>query len=322
MLLRGGPDGHRRWHDRQSSRQPRIKDGGRGPFHGTDFVSRELQKEKAADMNIMENVFNGLLVWALLVPSPARAEPRYSSSLPPSEYDVPYEGTLTIWRLQSEQAIREMCSRTPFPILALACSISPRGEKPKSWCYVFIVSDAVLKARGVSLAYALRHELGHCNDWPKDHPGGRKLPVDAAISPPKLPETTRWLPAYPPLHCITPDRTVEDCKKRQLNPAGAAHGGDPPGITILNTTPPTIVVVGNNGGDLFKFVDYWRRVAVAPDRVEIRGPCVSACAMVLARRQANCGRWAIASAAIDRPRGPTLDADIHPFVKELRDDRG
>jgi hypothetical protein len=42
------------------------------------------------------------------------------------------------------------------------------------------------------------------------------------------------------------------------------------------------VVVGNNGGDLFKFVDYWRRVAVAPDRVEIRGPCVSACAMVLA----------------------------------------
>jgi hypothetical protein len=150
MLLRGGPDGHRRWHDRQSSRQPRIKDGGRGPFHGTDFVSRELQKEKAADMNIMENVFNGLLVWALLVPSPARAEPRYSSSLPPAEYDVPYKGTLTIWRLQSEQAIREMCSRTPFPTLALACSISPRGEKPKSWCYVFIVSDAERPAELIS----------------------------------------------------------------------------------------------------------------------------------------------------------------------------
>jgi hypothetical protein len=64
---------------------------------------------------------------------------------------------------------------------------------------------------------------------------------------------------------------------------GSGYLGDPPGIQSYPTmTPPTVMVLHNNGGNLSEFVAYWRTVAIAPDVVKIFGPCASGCTMVMA----------------------------------------
>lgn len=64
---------------------------------------------------------------------------------------------------------------------------------------------------------------------------------------------------------------------------GSGYLGDPPGIHSYPTmTPPTVMVLHNNGGNLSEFVAYWRTVAIAPDVVKIFGPCASGCTMVMA----------------------------------------
>jgi hypothetical protein len=42
------------------------------------------------------------------------------------------------------------------------------------------------------------------------------------------------------------------------------------------------VVSENNGGYLHEYVAYWRTVALGPDLVQVIGPCVSACTMLMA----------------------------------------
>jgi hypothetical protein len=126
---------------------------------------------------------------------------------------VPYEGTLTIWRGIRADQLRDYCRE----VSKVACSSRPK-QPPYTRCDLFI-SESALTAKGFSLAFILRHELAHCNGWGQDHAGGRKVLSSTKVQMPKLPESMRWLPVYPPLACITPDRTVEPCDNRRADPA-------------------------------------------------------------------------------------------------------
>jgi hypothetical protein len=61
----------------------------------------------------------------------------------------------------------------------------------------------------------LRHELAHCNGWPADHKGARKVFVDSVKNMPTLPADAQVLPAYPPVMCLTPEWAMEDCAERE-----------------------------------------------------------------------------------------------------------
>src|SRR5262249_19249868 len=63
---------------------------------------------------------------------------------------------------------------------------------------------AAVNVKG-NLALTLRHELGHCNGWPNDHPDGRTTSYDQSVTMPKLPTTTQVV-------CTNSDRIYIDCK--------------------------------------------------------------------------------------------------------------
>ena len=76
-----------------------------------------------------------------------------------------------------------------------------------------MLTQKVLEHKGFAYNFALRHELAHCNGW--KHPpttggkhfdlgekwdeaeGGKWIAADTKMAAPKLPETTRILPASP-----------------------------------------------------------------------------------------------------------------------------
>ena len=123
--------------------------------------------------------------------SAAVAEPRMRlmNILPPAEFDIPYTGKLTIWRTKSEQALRAILTpdQATWSGLAAAAHNRKAPGTPATVCDIYVVEDAVLKARGHSLAFLLRHELGHCNGW-AGHDGGKKIWVAAPMKMPQLPK--------------------------------------------------------------------------------------------------------------------------------------
>ena len=149
---------------------------------------------------------------------------RTRASMPPAKYDVPYTGTLTIW-ISSPEAITQAC-RTPE---GKRTSYSSCAAFTKDTCDINVLKNIVdgkpftiVDAKGEflgkeNLAFALRHEIAHCNGWPQSHAEGQLLDTQTPMDMPKLPESTVWLPAYPPVVCLTPDRKVEDCGKRKPN---------------------------------------------------------------------------------------------------------
>jgi hypothetical protein len=131
--------------------------------------------------------------------------------MPPVKYDKPYTGELIIGRVATQQEIRALCPeynklKTP----ATACTKTPHNDATR--CYIFIVSDQVLKTIGSNYALVLRHELAHCNGWPADHAGGKKISISTRVELPKLP--TKYLPLSPPTICVTPDWQPEPCESR------------------------------------------------------------------------------------------------------------
>jgi hypothetical protein len=155
---------------------------------------------------------------------------RYYVIMPPAKYDVPYLGKLTIWITQ--RPIKEWCPTTNSTTAACADTSLRWPGWPPNECSIWILKPIVdLKpvtlvydgepvTRLANLVITLRHEIAHCNGWglgPNGwlgHPDGRKVyEDDASIEMPTLPPSTRWLDADN-LSCITPDRAVEDCKRR------------------------------------------------------------------------------------------------------------
>src|SRR5262249_9877785 len=109
----------------------------------------------------------------------ARAEPKITTVpvkpmslafmiLPPVEYDHYYDGDLTIKFVDTVAELREYC-KSDAPQL-LACSTHNARS-----CIIMMVNDEVMRKAGWNTGLLLRHEIGHCNGWPGDHPGERPL---------------------------------------------------------------------------------------------------------------------------------------------------
>jgi len=159
------------------------------------------------------------LVW-MSVGAKAATKLIWSGSIPPAQFDVPYEGVLTIWKI-SERDRKGICSNDKS-----ACVYHPQEIPPYRWCDLYIIGE-VWKEHGWSWASVLRHEIAHCNGWPGDHAGGRKVdaPTTRNMAMPKLPSSTRWLTFAPPVVCFTPTHDVEPCDNRQPNNRDG-HPGD------------------------------------------------------------------------------------------------
>ena len=84
--------------------------------------------------------------------------------IPPPEYDRAYKGHLIISRIDSTPEVGRLCGQTD-PMIS--CS-RPRDNE----CDIIMATDDVIRTLGYSVDIVLRHEIAHCNGWPKDHPGG------------------------------------------------------------------------------------------------------------------------------------------------------
>jgi hypothetical protein len=108
------------------------------------------------------------LAIALLLLATTSAQAQYYSRnqpvLPPVEYDHPYTGDLTV-SIVSQEEIARQC---PNAKARLGCNRRWPDE-----CLVWIAPDDVIEALGLTREVVLRHEIGHCNGWPSDHPGMR-----------------------------------------------------------------------------------------------------------------------------------------------------
>jgi len=93
-----------------------------------------------------------------------------------------------------------------------------------------------------------------------------------------LPTPVQALPKYPPVICVAPDWVTEICEDRQTplpksNPLRAfARERAPKVRTVLYDEP---------GGELSAHVARWQALAQSDDDVEIRGPCDSACTLIM-----------------------------------------
>lgn len=92
--------------------------------------------------------------------------------LPPEQYDHFYDGDLTIKIVPDLVSLNAACSIDPDKQPnVLACA----WHNAKS-CVIYMVDDRVMREKGWNTGILLRHEIGHCNGWPGDHPGRRALP--------------------------------------------------------------------------------------------------------------------------------------------------
>lgn len=107
-------------------------------------------------------------------PTPQQLVPkgRYARPyLPPAEFDHPYDGILTVRRLSEADIVKVCESRwwMKYPT-HVACAYP---SKQPVHCLIYLANDDVLKAYGQDAASTLRHEIGHCNGWGRDHERAR-----------------------------------------------------------------------------------------------------------------------------------------------------
>lgn len=104
---------------------------------------------------------------------------RSANILPPLEYDYPYQGKLTVDRVDTIEKLQEVCGISKW---ALGCSWA-RGAS----CRIVLVADDVIRQWGWTPELMMRHEHGHCNGWGGDHAGQRPYWEPAGKPPVKQP---------------------------------------------------------------------------------------------------------------------------------------
>lgn len=109
-------------------------------------------------------LFLGILLIVLAASNAANAGINDPEWNPPARFDHPYKGTLIIHRMP-QSAVVEACANL-MGIRSLqrhGCSAFPKNNR----CEIWIVDKAYM---GATPEAVLRHEIGHCNGWPSDHP--------------------------------------------------------------------------------------------------------------------------------------------------------
>lgn len=106
-----------------------------------------------------------LITIALATPASAQ------NVIPPPEYDHAFTGKLILHKNKSPSEIKALCKGVVFPVYALGCSLRFTSE----FCIIMIATEDAIRAAGATPEVVLRHEHGHCNGWPKNHPNARPL---------------------------------------------------------------------------------------------------------------------------------------------------
>jgi hypothetical protein len=83
---------------------------------------------------------------------------------PPPQYDHPYHGQVVEQRLSFLQLVK-LCHG-----LTTGCSWVSNGV-----CYIALSQD---EKDDRLIALMRQHEIGHCNGWPGNHQGGRRVEYD------------------------------------------------------------------------------------------------------------------------------------------------
>jgi hypothetical protein len=88
--------------------------------------------------------------------------------LPPVQYDHPVSGPVEVIDIESEERLRQLChmTQTHQGTNVIGCA----GRKPDR-CVIYL--GPIPASSGITRNINLRHELGHCNGWPADHPNIR-----------------------------------------------------------------------------------------------------------------------------------------------------
>jgi hypothetical protein len=85
-----------------------------------------------------------------------------SQSIPPPEFDKPYEGRLIQQIVDTDEELARYCGPIVPGYNRYGCAyVLPKWNL----CVIYMLPGDILHARGVSLSEVLRHELGHCNGW-------------------------------------------------------------------------------------------------------------------------------------------------------------
>jgi hypothetical protein len=91
--------------------------------------------------------------------------------LPPERYDHPYKGHLTLQRATDEEMIKTCPAPLTLP-KRIACAFPIPAANS---CLIVLAPRTTIAAAGYSEEIVIRHEIGHCNGWPADHNGARRL---------------------------------------------------------------------------------------------------------------------------------------------------
>lgn len=110
-----------------------------------------------------------LMVWAPPAYSQEKEKCIRWCILPPIEYDHPFAGTVKIETVPARNDLKTFCSIAFIAGLTLGCS-RRHGDV---LCHIVLVDEKIIKEQGWTRELMLRHEIGHCNGWPGDHPGQR-----------------------------------------------------------------------------------------------------------------------------------------------------
>lgn len=107
---------------------------------------------------------------SLLLLAPAHAGKDDAEWNPPARFDHPYKGELLVRRIPQESVV-EAC-RVLFSIYRVPAMSHPEQRgcsilTSKHSCLVVTIDEPYMRATPESV---LRHEIGHCNGWPADHP--------------------------------------------------------------------------------------------------------------------------------------------------------
>ena len=97
---------------------------------------------------------------------------------PPPEYDKPFDGLLVIQEFRGEE-MKGACFRRGF-----ACEEFVAGNP--NVCIVKLLMDMIKPP--INREETIRHEIGHCNGWPGNHPDSKWEWVVDPEEPPKEPE--------------------------------------------------------------------------------------------------------------------------------------
>src|SRR5262245_23033325 len=89
----------------------------------------------------------------------------WTNILPPAQYDRAYQGKLIVLEGGDQEQMARRCPATSIG-WRLACT-SVRTDE----CAITLAREQDIIKAGWTRNIVMKHELGHCNGWPKDHRG-------------------------------------------------------------------------------------------------------------------------------------------------------